>query len=141
LSSIGGNSGNSGSSRGKRLPRQWGQEGVAVLVREVPCCGKVDGQYLFHTFEGGAQGVLVVACPKGECPLPQGNYRAEIRIRTVQRLLAEIGLEPERAEMLYCNPDDPVGHLEELVRDRVQRFCSLGQSPIRRIGDVERSSL
>jgi coenzyme F420-reducing hydrogenase delta subunit len=121
------------------LPRQWEQDGAAVLVREVPCTGKVDGQYLFHAFEGGARGVSVVACPKGECTLTEGNYRAEIRIRMVQRLLAEIGLEPERAEMLFCGSDDPAGHLEGQIRGQVQRFCALGESPIRRPGEAERS--
>ena len=49
---------------GGRLPRQWKQDGVHVLVREVPCSGKIDAQYLFHALEGGVHGVCVVACPK-----------------------------------------------------------------------------
>lgn len=115
----------------KRLPRQWSQDGTHVLVREVPCSGKVDGQYLIHAFEAGVAGLCVVACPKGDCALGQGNYRAELRIRTVQRLLTEIGLEPERAELLLRHPGDSVEHLEGLVRGVVQRFCALGESPIR----------
>src|SRR5512134_335443 len=82
-----------------RLPRQWKQDDAHVLVREVPCSGKIDGQYLFHAMEGGGRGLCVVACPKGECHLAQGNYRAEIRVGTVRRLLSEIGLEPERAQL------------------------------------------
>jgi F420-non-reducing hydrogenase iron-sulfur subunit len=115
----------------KRLPRQWSQDGAHVLVQEVPCSGKVDGQYLIQAFEGGVAGLCVVACPKGDCTLAQGNYRAELRIRTVQRLLSEIGLEPERAELLLRRPDDSVEHLEGLVRGAVARFCALGESPIR----------
>ncbi|MDQ1255956.1 MAG: F420-non-reducing hydrogenase iron-sulfur subunit [Candidatus Hydrogenedentes bacterium] len=113
--------------QGVRLPRQWTQDGVHVRVTELPCSGKTDAQYLFHAFEAGARGVLVVACPQGKCHLAQGNYRAEIRIRTVQRLLTEIGIEPERAELLHCGPDDD---LEKLVRDAVQGFCALGESPL-----------
>jgi coenzyme F420-reducing hydrogenase delta subunit len=55
----------------------------------------MDGQYLLHAMEGGARGFCVVACPKGDCHLSQGNYRAEIRVRAVRRLLAEIGLPPD----------------------------------------------
>lgn len=113
------------------LPRQWKQDGAHVLVREIPCSGKIDGQYLFHAFEGGGLGLCVVGCPKGECSLVEGNYRAEVRIRTLRRLLAEIGIEPERAELLHCSPDDPPDRLEQLVRDAVRRFCALGKSPIR----------
>ena len=120
-------------SQGAHLPRQWKQDGAHVLVREVPCSGKMDGQYLLHGFEGGGRGLCVVACLKGECHLAQGNYRAEIRIRTVQRLLAEIGLEPERAELLHVSPGEPPDRIEQLVRDAVQRICTVGaaQSPVK----------
>ena len=101
------------------------------MVREVPCSGKMDGQYLLHAIEGGSRGLCVVACPKGECHLAQGNYRAEVRIRTLRRLLEEVGLEPERAELVHCAAEDPPQKLEELVRGAVDRICSLGESPLR----------
>ena len=110
-----------------RLPRQWTQEGVHVQVAELPCSGKTDAQYLFHAIESGARGLLVVTCPHGECRLVQGNYRAEIRVRTVQRLLAEIGIAPERAALVHCGPDDD---LDGLVRDAVTKFCAMGESEI-----------
>lgn len=110
-----------------RLPRQWMQSGVAVEVTELPCSGKTDVQYLFHAIEAGALGVLVVACPRGECRLAQGNYRAEIRVGMVQRLLAEIGLEPGRIGLLHCTPE---ANLEALVRGAVEQFCALGESPM-----------
>jgi len=112
---------------GGRLPRQWTQEGVHVRVMELPCSGKTDAQYLLHAIEAGARGLLVVACPQGECRLAQGNYRAEIRIRTVRRLLAEIGMDPERAALVRCASGDD---LHGLVREAVEKFCALGESPI-----------
>lgn len=117
--------------QGGRLPRQWTQDGARVLVREVPCSGKMDGQYLLHAIEGGSVGLCVVACPKGDCHLAQGNYRAEIRLRTVRRLLEEIGLQPERAELVHCSADDPPEKLTELVRAAIERISTLGQSPLR----------
>ena len=113
-----------------RLPRQWRQQSALVLVREVPCSGKMDGQYLLHALEGGAGGICVVACPKGECTLAQGNYRAEIRVGTVRRLLDEIGIEPQRAELVHASPDDPPEGFEPLVRAAVERLVALGPSPI-----------
>ena len=109
-----------------RLPRRWVQEGARILVQEVPCSGKMDGRYLFHAFEGGARGVCVVACPKGECRLAQGNYRAEVRVRMVRKLLGEIGLEPERSELLHCSPEDSFDSLEESVHQAVNRLWRLG---------------
>ena len=113
-------------AQGARLPRQWQQDGAHILVREVPCSGKMDGQYLFHAFEGGSRGLCVVACPKGECHLAQGNYRAEVRVRTMQQLLTEIGIETGRVELLHVSPDDPPERLELLIRDAVQRVNALG---------------
>ncbi len=109
---------------GGRLPRQWKQDGAHVVVREMPCSGKVDAQYLLHAFEGGGQGLCVVTCPAGECHLGQGNYRAEVRIHTVKRMLVEIGLEPERAELLHFSCKEPLERLEQLVRDAVQRVSA-----------------
>ncbi|MEW6755875.1 MAG: hydrogenase iron-sulfur subunit [Candidatus Latescibacterota bacterium] len=111
---------------GPGLPRQWTQGDARVAVRQVPCTGKTDGQYLLHGLEGGGQGFCVVACPHGECRLGQGNYRAEIRVRTLQRLLAEIGLEPERAQLLHCAPGEGVAQIEQRVRGAVERICALG---------------
>ena len=116
------------------LPRQWKHDGAHVVVHEIPCSGKVDAQYLMHAVEGGGRGLCVVACPKGDCHLAQGNYRAEIRIRAVQRLLGEIGLEPERAVLVHCSPKDPPQRLKELVNDAVARLCALGESSLRTAG-------
>jgi coenzyme F420-reducing hydrogenase delta subunit len=116
--------------QGANLPRQWDQDGARVLVREVPCTGKMDGQYLLHGLEGGARGLCVVACPKGDCHLSQGNYRAEIRVRTVQRLLAEIGLSPERAQLVHFSHVDSPMQFEQLVRNTVERICVMEENPL-----------
>lgn len=113
---------------GQSLPRQWHQDGAHVFVTEVPCSGKIDAQYLFHALESGGRGVLVVTCPEGECRLSQGNYRARVRIHTVKRLLSEIGLEPERAQLTQCSPDE---NIEHLVRESIQLICDLDENPIR----------
>ena len=110
------------TAESRSVPRQWNQDGLHVVVQEIPCSGKIDGQYIFHALEVGVQGLCVVACPKGQCTLAEGNYRAEVRIRTVQRLLTEIGIESDRAELLHCSPDDPPQRIEELIRGAVQRF-------------------
>jgi len=119
------------TAAGGRLPRQWQQDGASVLVREVPCSGKLDAQYLLHALEGGGYGICVIACPKGECQLAQGNYRAEVRTGMLRRLLEEIGLEPERLELVHCSAHDPPERLEQLARGVVGRICALRENPLR----------
>ena len=107
--------------QGGRLPAQWSEGDAHIRVREIPCSGKIDAQYLFHALEGGALGVCVIACPKGECTLAQGNYRAEVRVRTVQRLLSEIGIDPERVTLLNCPADASLERLKGLISEAVGR--------------------
>ena len=123
------------------MPRQWNQDGAHVLVREIPCSGKIEAQYLFHALEAGAHGLCIVACSRGKCRLGEGNYRAEVRVRTVRRLLAEIGLEPERVELLHCASDDHLGErVCELARGAVKRLCTLGESRLSRAAAVAGST-
>lgn len=119
------------------LPRQWQQDGAHVVLRVVPCSGKMDGQYLLHSLEGGVRGVCVVACPKGECQLAQGNYRAEIRVATIRRLLAEIGLQPERLEIVHWSPEQPCDSFDRMLRNAADRICALGPSPLDSEADLE----
>jgi len=105
--------------QGGRLPSQWSEGDVHIKVKEIPCSGKIDAYYLFHALEGGARTVCVMTCPKGECTLSQGNYRAEVRLRTVQRLLGEIGLDPERAILINCPADASLDRLKGLISEAV----------------------
>ena len=113
-----------------KLPRQWKQDGSLVSIREIPCSGKIDVQYLLHALEGVRGGVCVVACPVGECHLAQGNQRAEVRVATARRLLAEIGIEPDRAMLLHASPQEPITRVEQEIRAAVKRLADLGPSPL-----------
>jgi coenzyme F420-reducing hydrogenase delta subunit len=62
--------------------------------------------------------------------LSQGNYRAEIRVRTVRRLLEEIGLPPERARLVHFSQVDPPRRLEQLVRSTVEQIVAMGENPL-----------
>lgn len=115
---------------GGRLTRQWSQDGAHVCTTEVPCSGKIDVQYLMHALEGGGHGICVVTCPKGKCNLSQGNYRAEVRIHTVKRLLTELGMESERIILVHSSPDDTPDQFIQSVQDAVKQLCSLGKSPL-----------
>jgi coenzyme F420-reducing hydrogenase delta subunit len=115
---------------GGNLPRQWQQDGARVAVHDIPCSGKTDAQYLMHALEGGLRGICVVACPRGECHLTQGNYRAEVRVRMVRRLLAETGIEEGRIELVRSSPDDSPRDVDERIRAAVTRLCAFGVSPV-----------
>lgn len=103
---------------------QWSDNGSFVQVKEVPCSGKIDVQYMLHAFEGGVSGLCLITCPIGACTLAQGNVRAVVRINTVKRLLAEIGIESDRVDLLHRAPDATPDQFEQLIRDAAKRLCS-----------------
>lgn len=111
---------------GRYAPVQWSEAGLHMRVKEIPCSGKIDAQYILHALEGGLRGVCVVTCPQGDCTLSQGNYRAEMRLSTVKRLLEEIGSDPDRAQLLHCSPNDTIEHLQGLISEAVGRLSIIG---------------
>ena len=111
--------------QGGRLPVQWAEGAMYVRIKEIPCSGKIDAQYMLHALEGGVQGICIVTCPLGECTLSQGNYRSEIRVKTVQRLLSEVGLDPQRAGIVHCPTGVTAEQLKEIIHDAALRIVAL----------------
>ena len=120
------------------LPQQWTQGGALVVSRQLPCSGKIDMQYLLRVLGEVRGGICVVACPHGQCRLAEGNLRAETRVRTLRKLLAEIGLEPARAEFLHCDPDATAESVVASVRAVVDRLVALGPNPASAAGSSAR---
>lgn len=72
-----------------------------VTVNRIVCSGKLQVSTLLQAFEAGADGVYVVGCPVEECHNLQGSRRAAKRILALKKALAELDVEPERAEMFH----------------------------------------
>ena len=96
-----------------------------VRIIKLPCTGKVDAIHLMKAFEDGADGVFVAGCLEGQCHYLEGNLRAKKRVAYVKRLLAEVGIEPERIEM-YNLSSAMGGRFAEIVEEMTQRIKELG---------------
>ncbi|MFZ1983356.1 MAG: hydrogenase iron-sulfur subunit, partial [Desulfatitalea sp.] len=70
-----------------------------VKIIQVPCTGLVDMLHLLRAIEEGADGVYVAGCLEGECHFLEGNLKTKRKVDAVQKLLVEVGLEPERMKM------------------------------------------
>jgi len=69
-------------------------EGLKTIT--VPCAGKIDIDYILSAFTEGADGVLVLSCHTGNCKSETGNAFARWRVNDAKRMLAEVGIDPER---------------------------------------------
>ncbi len=102
-----------------------------VRIVKMPCTGRVDVIHMLKAFEDGADGVFLAGCLEGECHFLKGNLWAKKRVAYVRRLLAEIGLEPERLDMFNLSSAMGV-QFAEIVTEMTGRVRKLGPSPLRR---------
>ena len=81
------------------------REAYAAALRplQVACSGRVDARMVFEAFAGGADGVLVVGCHPGSCHVVDGNLKALRRHALLRRLLAQLGVAPERLRLLWVS--------------------------------------
>jgi len=96
-----------------------------VRIIRLPCTGKLDPLYVLKAFEDGADGVFVAGCLEGQCHFIDGNIRAKKRVAYVKRLLAEVGVEPERVEMFNLSAA-MAGRFVEIVEQMTERIKKLG---------------
>ncbi len=72
-----------------------------VRIVHILCTGKIDAVLLLKAFEEGADAVYVAGCALGDCHFQKGNLSAIRVVAHTKKLLAEIGLEPERLEFFH----------------------------------------
>ncbi len=101
-----------------------------VKIIQVPCTGRVDIIHLLKAIEDGADGVYVAGCLEGECHFLNGNLKARKRVNHVKKVLAEIGVEPERVEMFNLSSGEGP-RFAEIAREMDKRIKDLGPSPVK----------
>ena len=103
-----------------------------VKIIRVPCTGKVDAIHLMKALEKGADGVYVAGCLEGDCHFKKGNTRAKHRVARVQKILQDLGWEPERVAMI--NMSAGMGErFAQTAREFTQRIKTLGPNPVKQM--------
>jgi len=88
----------------------------------VVCSGKIDATHIMDAFQQGADGVLILGCPEGECHYQDGNFETKKRVYLLQRVLDAYGIEPGRVRIeLSLDPEgksipDHVKKMSEALR-------------------------
>jgi F420-non-reducing hydrogenase iron-sulfur subunit len=110
----------------------WGYlSDETALSREIEnwvpiiCTGKIDTTYMMDAFEKGADGILILGCPEGDCHYQDGNYEAKKRAYLLRRMLEPMGIEGERVRIVLSS--DPEGHrILQLVKEMKKELAKLG---------------
>jgi len=74
-----------------------------VRVIRLMCSGRVDPQFIVDALSKGADGVLIGGCHPGDCHYVEGNYKMLRRFRLLQRMLSDLGIEPERVRLEWIS--------------------------------------
>jgi F420-non-reducing hydrogenase iron-sulfur subunit len=98
------------------------------------CTGKIDATHMLDAFNAGADGILILGCPEGDCHYQDGNYEAKKRVYLIRRLLESVGIEKERIRIVLSA--DPGGEripkLVEEMREELARLGPAKKSPVRK---------
>ncbi len=95
----------------------------------LPCSGRIEALHLMRALEAGADKVYLVTCPVGACRYQEGNLRARKRVEFAQKLIEEIGLEPERFELVNAASLGPAS-IDTIARELINREQKLALSPL-----------
>ncbi len=94
------------------------------------CTGRMDPSFIIRAFVNGADGVLVSGCHPGDCHYVAGNYFAERRVKLMQELLKEVGIEPERLMITWISAAEGE-KFAETVKQFTETIKKLGPSPLK----------
>ncbi|MDZ7580695.1 MAG: hydrogenase iron-sulfur subunit [Deltaproteobacteria bacterium] len=108
-----------------------GGDGFESKFVKLPCSSMVKDVFLLRAFEAGADAVVVLVCPAGACRYVEGNLRAQKRVRWVQNLLDDIGLNGRRLSLFNLQPGDTAA-AERIVQGVLALVADLGRNPVSR---------
>jgi F420-non-reducing hydrogenase iron-sulfur subunit len=107
-----------------------------VRIIRTPCTGRLEPEYYMKAFENGADGVLVAGCLEGGCHFIEGNLIAKKRIKGIQKIMEECGLEKERLQMIN-NSAAMAKNLVDAIHVMIHVVKQMGLNPVRRKKIVE----
>ena len=96
------------------------------------CTGKIDAAHVLDAFKAGADGVLILGCPEGDCHYQDGNYEAKKRVYLIRKLLESVGIEKERIRIeLSIDPEGKrIPKLAEEMRKELAKLGPAKRSPV-----------
>ncbi|WP_298509722.1 hydrogenase iron-sulfur subunit [uncultured Nocardioides sp.] len=94
-------------------------------VVRVMCSGRIDPQFVLQAFAKGADGVLIGGCHPGDCHYVEGNYKMLRRFPLLQRMLADMGIEPERIRLEWISASEG-DRVRKVVNEMTEQIKALG---------------
>jgi len=95
------------------------------------CSGRVDLEFIFRAFANGMDGVFIGGCRLNECNyITHGNYDALNIVLLSRKIMAHIGLNPERLSVQFMSSGDGILFAEvvDAFSAKVRKLGPLGKA-------------
>jgi F420-non-reducing hydrogenase iron-sulfur subunit len=96
-----------------------------VKVIKTPCTGRIDPMFIVHTFEKGADGVMISGCHPNDCHYNEGNFNARRKYIMMRALLTQLGVDMERITFSWCSASEGI-KFATLVNEVTEKIKKLG---------------
>ncbi len=97
-----------------------------LRVIRLMCSGRVDLEFIFRAFAKKADGVFIGGCHLNDCHYnPEGNYDALGNSLMAKRILAQLGVNPERLRLEWVSAGEGI-RFAEIMNDFSGKIRSLG---------------
>ncbi len=106
-----------GVSRMKHAPN--------VRIIRLMCSGRVDPQFITSALTKGADGVLIGGCHPNDCHYAEGNYKCLRRYQMLKRMIADMGVEPERLRLEWISAAEGE-KVKRVINEMVETVTRLG---------------
>ena len=94
---------------------------ASVRPLKVMCLGRLSAGIILKAFEKGADGVLLLGCPPGECHYEFGNRRAEEVFAEAKEMAALLGFRDEQLKLEWLAAGEGMGFAQK-VREFVEEL-------------------
>ncbi len=101
-----------------------------IRIIRVMCSSYVEPAFVLKAFALGFDGVFIGGCHPGDCHYSTGNYKTLRRMKLLQRLLEQLGIEEERLRLEWISASEGK-RFAEVVADFTNKLKALG--PIAKI--------
>ncbi|GAB6906471.1 hypothetical protein JCM12296A_23060 [Desulfosarcina cetonica] len=90
------------------------------------CSSRVDPLFIFRSFLNGMDGVFIGGCWPGECHYStEGNYDALTKKYIYKKLLAHIGINPDRLRLEWVSASEGI-RFAEVMNDFSKQLIDMG---------------
>ncbi len=96
-----------------------------VRLIRMMCTGMVDPKYVIKALLSGVDAVLVSGCHPGDCHYINGNYKARRRMKLLQEMLAQFGVDPRRVRLTWVGASEG-NEFARVVNSLVAEIQELG---------------